>query len=144
MTAIQNYSYDTATETAPKEYLFKVLVIGEFGVGRSIYIGYSVVFVDYFFPNLSVKVTYFTQKPSFVNLYWNCFVFASNAKTDTIKIDSSLPRRMKSGQLPFYDCNIMTCCISLTGKTSIIRRYTEGRMRFLSHSVLRKIYKCSL
>ena len=35
MTALQNYSYDTATESAPKEYLFKVLVIGEFGVGMS-------------------------------------------------------------------------------------------------------------
>ena len=47
MTASQNYNYDTSTATAPKEYLFKVLVIGEFGVGRSTSIGYLIMPVDF-------------------------------------------------------------------------------------------------
>ena len=48
MTASQNYNnYDTATATAPKEYLFKVLVIGEFGVGRSTSIRYLIMPVDF-------------------------------------------------------------------------------------------------
>ena len=53
MTASQNYKYDTAAATAPNEYLFKVLVIGEFGVGRSCSNYYSTMPVE-FFKNLSV------------------------------------------------------------------------------------------